>query len=374
MPRSSEITPGSTADIALQLVLSRMGLDCAIPSRATIEKSGLCEGLTLSEIAHRLTSDSSQSAARGFSSNPDIVSRAMSTSDFPALLANLAEKTLQAAYKTAAATWPIWTSKGLLNNFKESQISRISPPGLLEEVLESGEYKSLKFEDGKERAKIKTFGGMARFTRQAIINDDLDGLKDMARLLAITAATTVGRKVYGSLLSNAELNNGVALFDASRGNLLTGSTSALSRESLAAGVKTMRLFADESGIPLSVEPKYLLVPPSLEMTAHELCFSDSIPGQSNSNVVNLFKKIGITPIVEPLLESPIMPGSSSTAWYLMPSPDAWPVVRVFGLGTTEIVPYVESQTAWANDAAEYKVRIDVDSAAIGYFAIKSAGQ
>lgn len=367
MPKSTEIT-----HVALQLLLKRMGLDCVVPSRGAIEQSGLSDDITLSELARVLADNQSQPG--GFSSNPDIVSRAMSTSDFPALLANLAEKTLQAAYKTAPATWQVWASKGLLNNFKESQVCRISPPGLLKEVLEMGEYKSLTFEDGKETVKIKTFGGMARFTRQAIINDDLDGLKDMARLLAITAASTVGRKVYGSLLSNPELGDEVALFHESRGNLLTGSTSVLSRDSLGAAVKTMRMFTDESGVPLAVEPKYLLVPPSLEMTAHELCFSDSIPGQNNSNVVNLYKKIGITPIVEPLLESPVVSGSSSTAWYLVPSPDAWPVVRVFGLGTTEIAPYVENQTAWKNDAVEYKVRVDVDSAAIGYFAIKSAGQ
>ena len=125
------------------------------------------------------------------------------------------------------------------------------------------------------------------------------------------------------------------VFDASRGNLLSGAASALSKESLAAAVKTMRLLTDDSGNPLSVEPKTLLVPPSLEMTAHELCYSDSIPGQDNPAVPNIFKKIGIVPEVEPLLESPTVSGSSATSWYLFPDPELWPVFKRLTLGSKE---------------------------------------
>jgi hypothetical protein len=126
---------------------------------------------------------------------------------------------------------------------------------------------------------------------------------------------------------------------------------------------------------LSVEPKYLLVPPSLEITAHELCFSDSIPGQNNAAVPNLFKKLGLVPVVEPLLESPTMSGSSATAWYLMPSPNLWPVITTVTLGSEDnLAPYVDSQPGWVKDGIEHKVRIDFDAAAVGAKAVKSAGQ
>ncbi len=91
----------------------------------------------------------------------------------------------------------------------------------------------------------------------------------------------------------------------------------------------MRLMTDDNDNILNVEPKILLVGPSLEITAHELCFSDSVPGQSNSAVPNLFKKLGLIPVVEPLLEAPSITGNSSTGWYLLPDPNLWPTFRVF---------------------------------------------
>lgn len=354
---------------SLNILLKRCGLDCRDVSSDIMHNFGLSEGASLTEVCRAFLSVTSNNTGSG----TDLIVRAMTTSDFPSLLSNLAEKILQSTYQNAPSTWKLWTSKGSLNNFKPSQISGVYPPGLLFEIKESGEYKRLKLTDAGEVVRLSTFGGIAPISRHAIVNDDLDALKDMARMLSVTAMSTIARQVYGLLLSNPVMSDDKEAFTTDHNNLLAGADSALGRDSLAAGLKLMRSFTNPSGIPLAVEPKFLLVPPSLEMTAHELCYSDSVPGQSNSNVLNLFKKIGLTPIVEPLLESPILEGSSSSAWYLLPDPELWPNMRVYGLGTPEIKPYLESKTAWNNDALENKVRVDVGCAMIGRFGVKSKG-
>ena len=89
----------------------------------------------------------------------------------------------------------------------------------------------------------------------------------------------------------------------------------------------------------------------------------------------MFKKLGIVPVVEPLLESPVLSGSSATAWYLMPDPNLWPVFMVLTLGSEDnLAPYTDTHPAWLSDGIEHKVRTDFDCAAVGCRAVKSAGQ
>jgi hypothetical protein len=243
----------------------------------------------------------------------------------------------------------------------------------LPEVLEDGEFEALYFKDGEEVFRLRTYGGIVGISRQTIINDDLNALKDISRALGQTAKISQNRKFYTYLLSNPTLSDTVAVFHASRGNVLTGATTVLGRDSLALAVKTIRMMGDDQGNFLAIEPKLLLVPPSLEITAHELCFSDTIPGQANSAIPNLFKKLGIVPVVEPHLESPAIAGSSSTAWYLLPDPELWPTFRAFSLDGN-FAPFLDSMAGWKKDQVEYKCRIDFGTAAIGKFAVKSAGQ
>ncbi len=306
----------------------------------------------------------------------ELFARALTSSDFANVTADLVNKTLQQSYQYAPGTFAIWTAKGAASNFLTTYIDRISPPSDLPEVLEDGEYTLLKVKAGAEPAKIRQFGGILGITRQALINNEhLRVFKDTGRVLGQTAKMTQNRLAYKRLLANPALSDGLAVFHADRGNLLTGADSALSRNSLALAVKTLRMLTDDAGNPLAVEPKFLLVPPSLEITAHELCFSDSIPGQNNSAVPNLFKKIGIIPVVEPLLESPVIPGYSAASWYLLPDPTLWPVFLILALGKEDnLEPYVESRAVFNRDEVQYKVRTDFDCCAIGCKAVKSAGQ
>jgi len=303
-----------------------------------------------------------------------LVERALTTSDFPAVLAGVANKALAVAYGYAPGTFHLWMSQGSCKDFKTNSIDRLIPPSDLPEVLEDGVFKALKVSDGAANVRLRTFGGILSLSRQALINDDLGALKDRGRVLGITTKSTQNRLAYKVLLANPVLSDGVAVFDTSRNNYFSGVNTVLGRDSMATAVKSMRNMMDPEGNVLALEPKYLLVPPSLEITAHELCYSDSIPGQANSAVPNLFKKLGIVPIVEPLLESPSLAGSSATAWYLLPDQRLWPVFSALSLGEPgNFAPYVESQVQFKNDNVETKVRTDFSVAAVGYTAVKMKG-
>ena len=302
----------------------------------------------------------------------EIIARALTTSDFPAILANTANKILEENFRSQTATFQKWASPGRVKDFKLGSINRLSYPSDLPEVGEDDQYTYLVLTEGAETFRLRTYGGLVSFSRQMIINDDLNAFQDSLGALGTTARLTQNRKTCVCLLANPVLSDGVNIFHASRGNLLTGAGSALGDDSLASAVKAFRLMTDSSGNQLGIEPKILLVPPSLENLAHQLCFSISLPGQNNANVLNFFQKLGIEPVVEPLLENSSIPGYSSTAWYLLPEPKVSPV-RYFTLDGS-LAPHLGQQEKFASDGIEYKVRIDFGAAAIGYRGVKSDGQ
>lgn len=362
---------GTMAWACVEFLSARMGLPNEAGSDAALRYRDM-SGLSILEMARVILREAGGPALRD---DRELILRALTTSDFPKLMSDIVNKTLSATYKFAPGSFATWTARTAAKNFLPFGVDRIAPPSDLPEVDEDNEFKSLDVKEGEEVARVRTFGGILGLSRQAIINDRLGVLKDIGRALGMTAKMSQNRRVYKQLLANPVLSDGIPVFHADRGNLLTGAGSALSRDSLALGVKTMRMMTDDAGNPLSVEPKFLLVPPSLEITAFELCFSDSIPGQTNAAVPNIFKKLGIVPVVEPLLESPNLSGSSSTAWYLLPDPELWPVFTTVTLGGEDnLEPYTESQAAWVRDEIQHKVRTDFDCCPVGCKAVKSAGQ
>ena len=363
--------PNTITRVCVDLVCRKLNLG-GVPetSYPTRDADLLPKNPSMRDIARFCAENASPAERAGSNPGSDFIARAMNTSDFPDILADISNKQLLESYTARPASFKQWASAGSLPNFKQASACRVSGPSVLPELREDDEYKTLPLEDGAENVRIKTFGGLLPISRHSIINDDLDALSDISRLLAQSAALTQSTLAVAALTGNNTLSDGTTVFHATRNNLLTGATSALSADSLAAGVAAMRRFKDVNGQPLAIEPKFLVVGPGNERLAYQLAYSDADPGTSNSGTVNFFKKsVGLSVIVEPLLET-----SSLTAWYLLPDPSVVPVIRYFVLdGSDGLAPYIESRNGFNNDNLEFKTRIDFAAAPIGYFAVKSAG-
>lgn len=360
--------PNTQARAAVDLVCRRLNLGGA-PDTTFPRSVGsiLPERPSLRDIAHICVENATAAERACWHQGLDMAARAMTTSDFSSILADVSSKQLQAAYATRPASFVKWASSGSVPNFKSMSVCRVTAPGLLPEVREADEYKHLTLEDGAETIRLRTFGGLLSVSRQTIINDDLDALVDLNRLLAQSAALTQATIATASLTGSDALSDGTPVFDASRGNLLSGLTSALDADSLTLGVATMRRFTDSNGQPLAIEPKFLIVPPELERIACQLCYSDSDPSSNNAGTLNIFKRNGLEVIVEPML-------TSAKVWYLLADPAIVPVYRFYTLDGAGLAPFVESRNGFSNDKLELKTRIDFTAAAIGHFAVKSAGE
>ncbi|SHJ23839.1 Mu-like prophage major head subunit gpT [Malonomonas rubra DSM 5091] len=358
-------------DEATELLARNAGLKNCIISERSNRFENLFGDVTLRDLARaslreaglEIPSDANQ-----------LIGRALTTSDFPKILSGVVNKALDEGFGYASQTFLDWVAKKAVPDFKLAEFPRLVPAAELFECIEDDEIRSLVLAEGAESGRIKTYAGIGAISRQALVNDDLGVLQDFGGALGQTAANTQSKQVYKKLLENPALSDGVAMFHTDRDNLISGAGSALSRGSLAGALKVFRTMTDSNGTPLAIEPKFLLVPPSLEVTAFELCYSDSVPGQTNSAVMNLFKKIGLVPIVEPRLESPLFSGSSSTAWYLLPDPNIRSVIASLALGDpNKLQPYVKEKAMFERDATEYKARIDFGVVPMSPYAVKSEG-
>jgi hypothetical protein len=288
----------------------------------------------------------------------EMVGRALTTSDFPFILANVANKSLFEGWEGAPETWQTWMGTGQVSDFKEHTLVRAGEFEDLEEVPERGQYKYGGRAEAKEAYKIVTYGKLFAISRQAIINDDLGALTDVPRGHGEAAARKLGDIGYGVLTANAAMGDGVALFHASHGNL--GTPAAVAVASIAEGIKLMKQQKDLSGKRrLNIKPVFFLAPVALEGSAMQFFRTQLIGGANNQpNLVNPYQDPYFTQVYEPRLDD-----ADANGWYLA-GPKGKTVRMFFLNGMQE--PYMEQQQGWTVDGVEYKVRIDAAAKAIDW--------
>ena len=295
------------------------------------------------------------------------------SSDFGNILLDVSHRSLLAGWEDADETYHLWTRQGRLSDFKVANRVGLGSMSTLREVRPGAEYKYITLGDTGETIRLATYGEIFSINRQAIINDDLDALSAIPRLMGAAARATIGDLVYDTLINNGKMKDGKPLFDASRKNLFTGSNSALSIAAMSAAKTAMALQKGkpakegEKARTLNVRPAFLLCPVALEDQANQLIRSTSVPtAQVNAGVVNPIQNFAQV-IGEPRLDD-----NSSTAWYLAAkqNSDTIEVAYLDGVDT----PYIDQQEGFTSDGIATKVRIDAGVSALDARGLnKSAG-
>ena len=297
----------------------------------------------------------------------ELLSRAQSTSDFPYLLANVANKALQMGFENEPASHRAWVRQVDVQDFKtQSRVQRSEAPGLLE-ITEGNEYTHGNFGERRETYSIATFGRIFQVTRQALVNDDLGAFTDLPRSFGAAAARLEADRVYAILTANAAMADTVALFHSTHGNLAASGT-ALSATSLGVARAAMRRQMGSSGLGyLNVIPRYLIVPAALETTAEVIIASTVSPGGTNGTENAAFIR-GLTLVVDPRLDT-----ASATAWYLAADSSQIDTVETAYLRGQRGV-FTEQETAFDTDGFKMKARLDFGAAPIDWRGLyKNAG-
>jgi hypothetical protein len=246
----------------------------------------------------------------------EMIRAAFSTNSVAGILGNVANKISLEAYRAIPSVARVISKKLTANDFKTHTGYRLTGNATFEEVGNGGEIRHGTLGEASFSYKVATFAKMFGLTRQDIINDDLGKFEEVPRLLGRGSAMKLEQLFWTLVLANTG-----NFFHADNGNFITGAGSVLSITSLAAAVSALRQLVDANGDPISVLPKYLVVPPELEAIADQLFASTNIVYGGDTAVPdsNPFKG-KYQPQVSPYLSNVNYAGNSATGWYLFGDP------------------------------------------------------
>lgn len=289
-------------------------------------------------------------------SNHAIATQAMhSTSDFPNILADVANKSLRAGYDAHPRTFLPFCRKVSANDFKPINRMQLGEAPELKKVNEKGEYTYGQMSDGKESYVLDTYGRIISLTRKTIINDDLDALTRIPRSFGDAAAALENKTVWGLLIKNGKMSDNKGVFHADHSNI--GTAGLISEETLSEMRQKMRTQKGlDSKEPLNLQAQHLLVPAALETTAQKLL---STVLAAKTGDVNVFAS-SLDLVVEPLLDA-----DSETQWYAASSYARIDTIEYAYLTGNEGV-FIETENGFDVDGIKIKASLDFGAGIIDY--------
>ncbi len=279
--------------------------------------------------------------SRGFDN--ETIRAAFSSVSLPGILSNVANKKLLQSYEAQPVIATKLCSTGDLNDFKENDRFRLTDVGDLMPIAADGEIKDGGLVEESAKNQLETYGKRFCLTRKMIINDDLGAFMKVPTAMGNRAARLIDQLFFSRLLKNPTQIDGKALFHAGHKNLLTGATSALGADSLKKAIQLFLDQVDADGQPISVEPRYLLVPTALKHLAIELTQGATLIMAGSDNTVrpalNVLADENLNVVSSPYLGNSAYEGASQTGWYLFGDPrtvDTWEIGYLKGKRTPTV--------------------------------------
>ena len=304
-----------------------------------------------------------------------------SASDFPNLLANTMYKKLLVRFNGFPSPWRQYVLISNLADFKLNDRVILSEAPDLEEIEADGKYEDTKFSDSKYQIQMKTFGRTFTVGRQAIINDDLNGILTMPMMFGRATVRKMVKTFLILLKGMYKAYDGNALFAlrTTAKNYIVDTALANTAAGMQAVIDCMvkiRAGTDpDSGELLGLTPFAILTGTTLAPIARQLVKSAQILPISTSGGGTYNEIAGLGIIEEPLIDSVI----SSTFWAVICNPQDAPFLEAGFLdgkaepdllvSKAEMVSMAggaEDPYGYEFDDIHYKVRHDW-AAALAYY-------
>lgn len=327
------------------------GLAARAQGKEPTERGRRYAELSLAEAAAEMLS------ARGLGQGLDprrhagrVVALALTSSDYPLLLANTGSKVLAAAYEAAAPTYRMLARRQDLKDFKTNSYLKVGDFPVLLQVGEEGEIKLGSFSESAETWALATYGRIVSFARQAIVNDDLGAFQRMLdgaaqRIAAVENGLFFTRLTSGTSNNGPTMADGAQFFATGHANLAS-SGAAIDVTTLGAGRAAMQKQTSLDGIKLNIVPRYLLTSPD-KRTIAEQYTTQITPALPSS--VNPF------PGRLEVVSDANLP--TANPWYLFADPAAVPAA-VYGHLESEPGPRLETRVGFEVEGLQMKVAID----------------
>jgi phage major head subunit gpT-like protein len=260
-----------------------------------------------------------------------ILAAAWATHSISGILSSTVNKFLLAGFDSVESAWRSISSVRSVNDFKAINQYRLNGAFSFEKVANGGELKNAAASDETRTISAETYGIMTSVTRTDLINDDLGALTAVPQRIGRGGALKLNDVFW------AEFLNDSTFFTTAKGNKKTSAT-ALGLAGLKEALALYRKLKDSDGKPMATQPRVLLTPVDLEITAAELMNSIQISsgntsGQPSTNVfAGRYEVVSSTYLTD------------TADYYLLASPADLPVMEVAFLNGVQS-PIVETAEA-----------------------------
>ncbi len=292
-----------------------------------------------------------------------VVIRALTSPDFPNLMANISNRTLRRDYELAERTYLPITQEAEFRDFRpvsRIQTSDISP---LTKKTEQGKYREGRFGDSAELYALEEYGRTITISRKMLINDDLNAILGLPNKFANRAAELESDVAWAAFTNqNLLMSDSKPLFDVKHLNYTPkGSGGIFSPDTISKAIRMMRnqkglVEGNDKPIKLNIQPVYLIVPSTLELQALQFVHATSPTKDQDANPYKAKFEI----IVEPRLDD-----VSETAWYLAANKSKIDLLEIAYLKGQKGA-YMESKPDFDTDGIRMKCRLDVGAKAIDW--------
>ena len=211
-----------------------------------------------------------------------ILAAAWATHAISGILSATVNKFLLAGFTSVEDSWRQIASTRSVSDLKTYTSYRLNGSFKFQKVSNGGELKNAAASEESRTISADTYGIMTSVTRADLINDDLGALTAVPQRIGRGGALALNDLFWDAF------KNDSAFFTTARGNKKTSAT-ALGLAGLKEANTLFRKLKDADGNPVAVQPRVLLVPVDLEVTAAELMNSVQISsgatgGQPSTNV------------------------------------------------------------------------------------------
>lgn len=265
---------------------------------------------------------------------PYVFQEAMTRSDFPLYFGDILDRSVLANYKAAGVNWRMISQVGQARDFRNKRILSFDGPDqfLSEQVGEKQEYPMSRMGEATQMYNLFKLGRVFDISWESMINDDLNIFQRIPADFARAAVRTEERFHTG--LYTTVAGPSPALYTAPGANVVNGNlgTGVLNVNNLGIAIASMGMLVDpENNEPILNEPRFLVIPPALKLTAERILNSvnlvwqvaarnaagaaDSVRPFPTGNFLKDKLQIIVNPYL-PLIDQ----ATGMSAWYLFASP------------------------------------------------------
>lgn len=312
-------------------------------------------GMTMVGLARRAL----DMAGRGLRSDAPpatVINASLTTDDFPLLLRSTMNRILADRLEAAPGAARMICRARSVPDFREGRFVQFAGVRDLHLLNEGGEIRHAPPAERGEAYAVKTWARGVRFTRQALVNDDLGALEQIAFFANAIVATEASEFVKMFETNGAgwgpTLADGLPLFHATHGNVGSGAVGTVG---ISAGRVVMRSQSDASGNLVAPTPRIMLVGPDNETAAEQTLNATAIATSETGR-----------PVFANRIDLAVEPRLSGAPWFLFASPSDAPVLGLVTLDGSGGAPVITEHQSADFDGIQWKLVHDFVIAPMGF--------